>query len=453
MAHSPGQPVFILGFFAGFMLLGIFISLSGIAYSKVKSQDNGCDPSECVSEDGIYRQCLKDECVETLVTPNMCTSLEECFQCDPFGNNGVGWYLDTLYTDLVSNSNCTGNVYIQDSVTNNGNLLVQCFSTFPDSPCESTFGEMTVDSTMFVNYVQTYNRSFVNLNNLLVYSNYTQFNVTGPSSAAIANLDVDDTLFVNYINSCFNQTINFNGVLFYPNGTLRIPTATITSLDISSINELIVQNSVIVQGILISDGTVQGFNGNQPSNVIVNPVSQGVGFGFADMEYVLNSEVVVNGTLAVDSFTFWPNNCTSSEQSNCLWDYFYSWTGYTNVTGLPGYTSLNIKMQRHNDMVFMRIQNVTSNYTSPQQISATLSNTTSTVTTGSTPFNSSNWIPTKKINSEINVYFPSLNTSMYGIVSLDPQGNLKIFFDPYYTLTTVQFYWNTLLVSWSMFNQ
>lgn len=445
MVSRPNTVSLIMGFFAVCLFMGIFIAFASISYKIVRKQNTDTAPSSCVSDTCFQKQWLNGECIITYVSPYCCTSLEQCLQCQPFGDD-INYYMDTIYTDLITNSNCTGNVYLQDSITVNNGLITQCFNTYPNSPCESTFGRMTINGTMFVNYIEANNQSFVNINNFLVSNNITIFN-TSSSTFNVSSIKTNNSVFVNTIRSCFGGSVDFNGMKLFTNGTLQVPKATIANINISSITELVVENSVNVQGILISGGTIQGFVGNQVSNVNLNPTSNNIGIGYTNFDIGTYGKTGINGSLQATNLVFYPNNCT--DQENCQFDSLNSWSGYVNnISGLPGYSMLNLKFQRHGYTVFMRMQNVTSTYTSPTIITANLANST-----GPVPLNLTTWIsPYKTVNEQVNIYFPTLNLTTYGIVTIDSQGLIKIQIDPYYTLSTTTFYWYTMTLSWMLTN-
>jgi hypothetical protein len=447
MAKLDALTILSITTFIGFVC-SILLALSVITNNKVNNENNNCDSGPSDSNPCAIGQCIKSKFQDTFEIPLCCSDINECLLCDPFGiYDDVTYVLDNAITNVISNTNCTNDIYVQQSIITSNNLIVECFNTFPDSMCQSSLGVMTINATMFVNYIEENNETFVNMNNFLINGGtFGYFNVSN-GTALIDSLTVNGTLYIDVIDSCVNDSVIIDGLVFYDNGTLVVPNANVTQLNISIMNDLTIIGGIDVQGVLISRGTVQGYSGGQPSNILFNPTSMNVGFGYSQQDVNLEKKLNVNGTVATRDFLFYPNNCT--EQADCTIDYFYEWTGYLNVSGFTNNTSpsIPIKVVRMGREVTMMLLNISGYVTgNPLVLSGSFANSS-----GPTAFNYTNFInPTRTVNQNINFWVPSINLAVWAQVTIDPQAVMRIYVNPYYSFSSTAFYWNRSTLKYNM---
>jgi hypothetical protein len=367
-------------------------------------------------------------------------------ECDPFGiDEEIETILDLAVTNVVSNTNCTDDVYVQQSIVTSNNLITKCFSTYSNSRCNSTFGVMTLNGTMFVDFIEQNNDTYINMNNFLIHGGtYGMFNVSN-GTALIESLDINGTLYIDVLDSCVNDSVIIDGLIFYENGTLIVPNVNATNVNITALDSLAIIGGIDVQGVLISRGGIQGYSGGSPSNILFNPTAYNVGFGYSSQNVALEQKVNVNGTITTDAFQFYPNNCTENE--NCILDYYYEWSGYINVTGLDNGTSLPIAITRIGRSVNLMFMNISDYVTgNPVIISGSFVNGT-----GPLPFNYTNFFSsTKTVNQNINFWVPSLNIVPWAQVSIDRYGILRIYVNPFYSFSSTPFYWNKSTIQYNI---
>lgn len=436
-------PVFFLGIF----VLGILLAISIVTYVKAKQQT--CDLSTCVSDTCITRECIQSECQIVFTDPFCCYNLTQCVECDPFGQDeSIKFFLNTTFTDAVTNSECTSDIYVQGNILSNANVITRCFSTYPNSRCNSTFSVLTANKTVLTDFIFSNNRSYINIDGLIIERNGTIYYNGTNSTMNIGSLSINGTLLADTLESCINSSVTIGRVTFYPNGTVVVSNANAVSVSVIGLNYIDILSSVFVQGVLFSNGTVQGYSGGQPSNLLINNVGRPVWIANNEKPgpAVSPGNFNVNGTVGTTNLVFYPNNCTSS--SDCIIDYYYEWQGYVNATGIPGNVSLDIKVVRFAKNVYFRVSGISSTATSPVTIAAVITNST-----GPTAMNYTNFLSTtKKVTKIINVWVQSLNKVIYGIASIDTLGVLRIQFDPYYTLASTAYYFNTFTMQWTLYN-
>lgn len=430
-----------------FIICGLILSFNIIAWIKVDDLQE-CNVENCVSDDCYVRECIKGVCQVTYTSPLCCTSLQECLDCNPFGlDRQIEYYYETALTNVIANQNCTTSIYVQESVITPNTIIVECFSTYENSQCNSTFGIVTVNGTMVADLITSYNSSTVNINSLIidVFNNTGYFNSTNGTVVA-RDITINETLFVDQIQSCVNGRIDADGASFFPNGTLAIQNVTIQNLNISSLDNLEIYADVNVQGILINNGSISGYNNNQYSNILYNNIAWNAGVGYSQVTESVQQKLSVNGTLGTKALLFYPNNCTN--QDNCLLNYYYEWTGRANTTGMVNNTFLDLQVLRFGKTVFFTIGNLSDLATTPVAITASLRNSTT-----SSSMNVTNFLNTNRVvTNEFNVWVPSLFTVVYGMVKIDTLGILQITFDPHYSFSQTPYYWNTFTFVYTLYD-
>jgi hypothetical protein len=440
---DPGSWIPVV--FVGIFVLSILLTLSIITYTKALQE--GCDLDKCVSDNCTIRECIQKKCKVIYQSPFCCHTFSDCLNCTATGRDlPVRYFLNTTFTDAISNPGCTSDVFVQGSILSNANLITQCFSTYPTSRCNSSFSVITVNNTVLADFIFPNNQSYVNIGGLVIENNGTIFYNATNSTINVGSLSINGTLLANTLQSCINSSVTVGGVTFYPNGTVVVSNANAVSVDITGLDSIDILSSVYVQGILLKNGTVQGKLNGQNSNMLLNNVALPTFIAYgkpgpSDVVTTLN----INGTLGTTNLIFSPNNCTNV--TDCYLDYYYEWSGYANATGITGNTTLDLKVIRIGRNVYFRVAGLASTATGSVSITAVLTNSTSA------GLKYQKWLNTSKtVTKTINIWVQSFNTIMYGIASINPFGILRIQSDPYYTFSSTSYYFNTFTMTWTLYS-
>lgn len=447
MGYSADTFSFFLAFFS---IGSILLSLTIISFDRSKDINQNSNEN-CISDNCTLREMIKGSCIDVYTVPNCCSNLTECFECQNFDvTTDPLFILEDMFVNEIDRTNCSIPIYIQDSFIENDNLIVKCFGYVNKTVCNSTFHNININDTAFFNKIEALNSTIVNLNGLLIdSSNVTTFNATN-AFAKIKDIIVNGTVFANEIQSCtLDETIIINGITFYSNGTVTSPYAIVNELNLTSMNTLNIVASVIVQGFLIQNGTIQGYLNDRYSNAIFQNQQMNVAVNVSNTTAPINSKLLVNGDLGTNSLLFINANNTCTNVTNCLLDAYYRWDGHSNVSGLANNTQVPLSIVRIGKWVRMQVYNITDYVSSPVLISMSLMNST-----GPNPLNTTYFINTSRtFYWQMNFWIPSLDIIPYGIMKLDPTGVLTITMDPYYSnlMNATQVFWNTFSVEWSLF--